>query len=744
MFFLGANLDIARQLEVYVPLRFSLKPTADSLVRPLQNLMESLLTGSTESVFACLDQKDARVIFLQGTAGTGKSMFGWKAMQHYDLQLKAGSKDLLRMPVFINLANIDKDIFDPDKEGDRQNFLLTQALEAYPVRQELKKIVAKFNPDSLIDLYSEAFVFFLDGVDELGCDKSGEPFSVHSLYDAAKWKESFFVITARTGFFSVIEKAHTCIASKQPVNDIYLLAFNKEQIDSYVAAFANRFHDDEFKGWTADKYTEALAHLPGLQAFLDEPLLIFMVLNILPLMDKSSKNIEGKVLALDREFLQVGLIDSTDSFKFFSRTELYSLFVSNWVERELRRKGGVGFDAKGQPLPKSSIVRGVLDFCQKLAFEMFLHNKLMLELPPETELAAPVIVDTFSREFRDFQKKKLTEANVQSALPISIRDLLESTKTTATLEFRSSPLKKSGRTFGFLHKTIQEYFVAMAIGRELGRANLNDDCLVFSPLQEQLTQGKFSTKTAPLLLAQKLLHADGVLNTIRFCADLVDRRVQSYVSLGPIMNRASGQFSENGAAWSDRASPMARALVDIVQASRTDRARANPDCAISAANAVTILNAANVIFDHCNLSHATLGPVAPTLGNSTAKFFAGLSGAVLSNADLSYACLAQADLSSACLDGATLAHANLSQVDFGQRPMLLGHDGSVNCVAYSHAGKHVNDPPKYIVSGSWDSTVKIWSVETGEVIRTLQGHSSIVNSVAFSPENKYIVSGSYD
>jgi WD40 repeat protein len=50
-----------------------------------------------------------------------------------------------------------------------------------------------------------------------------------------------------------------------------------------------------------------------------------------------------------------------------------------------------------------------------------------------------------------------------------------------------------------------------------------------------------------------------------------------------------------------------------------------------------------------------------------------------------------------------------------------------------------------IVSGSYDSTIRIWDAQTGEeVIEPFTGHTSIIQSVAFSPDGTRIVSGSYD
>jgi WD40 repeat protein len=68
---------------------------------------------------------------------------------------------------------------------------------------------------------------------------------------------------------------------------------------------------------------------------------------------------------------------------------------------------------------------------------------------------------------------------------------------------------------------------------------------------------------------------------------------------------------------------------------------------------------------------------------------------------------------------------------------LQGHTSWVVSVAWSPDGS-------FIASGSGDGTVKLWDVRTGQLLRTLQGHTSWVWSVAWSPDGSFIASGSYD
>ncbi|MCF2144917.1 serine/threonine protein kinase [Desmonostoc muscorum LEGE 12446] len=68
---------------------------------------------------------------------------------------------------------------------------------------------------------------------------------------------------------------------------------------------------------------------------------------------------------------------------------------------------------------------------------------------------------------------------------------------------------------------------------------------------------------------------------------------------------------------------------------------------------------------------------------------------------------------------------------------LKGHSSDVNSVAFSPDGTTLG-------SASDDKTIKLWNLATKEEIRTLEGHSNWIWTIAFSPDSKTLASGSAD
>ncbi|KAI8721273.1 F-box domain-containing protein [Fusarium sp. LHS14.1] len=62
-----------------------------------------------------------------------------------------------------------------------------------------------------------------------------------------------------------------------------------------------------------------------------------------------------------------------------------------------------------------------------------------------------------------------------------------------------------------------------------------------------------------------------------------------------------------------------------------------------------------------------------------------------------------------------------------------GHENGVTCLQFDD---------NILATGSYDTTIKIWNIETGEVMRTLRGHTSAVRTLQF--DDSKLISGSFD
>jgi WD40 repeat protein len=69
--------------------------------------------------------------------------------------------------------------------------------------------------------------------------------------------------------------------------------------------------------------------------------------------------------------------------------------------------------------------------------------------------------------------------------------------------------------------------------------------------------------------------------------------------------------------------------------------------------------------------------------------------------------------------------------------VLVGHTEGVLSVAFSPDGKQV-------LTGSYDQTARLWDAKTGHALQVLAGHTNWVWSVAFSPDGKQVLTGSAD
>lgn len=82
---------------------------------------------------------------------------------------------------------------------------------------------------------------------------------------------------------------------------------------------------------------------------------------------------------------------------------------------------------------------------------------------------------------------------------------------------------------------------------------------------------------------------------------------------------------------------------------------------------------------------------------------------------------------------------NLWDFRTGDKLLSFDTDEVIQSLAFSPDGRLI------ATGGSFENSfVRLWSAGSGELLRTLEGHSKGVTNLSFSPNSKYLVSASYD
>ncbi|KAF9960578.1 hypothetical protein BGZ65_012090 [Modicella reniformis] len=305
------------------------------------------------------------------------------------------------------------------------------------------------------------------------------------------------------------------------------------------------------------------------------------------------------------------------------------------------------------------------------------------------------------------------------------------------------PLTRSGNQHRFIHRSLLEYGLALA---------------VFDPLE-----WKEQILPELTMVRRGSMSSDMSFRILDPTEDLILK-----TEIGPDLNSplAWRNFVNEPSVLQflvervQQESVFKKQLLDYIEYSKTDK-----KWRIAAANAITILVRAGVQFNCVDLS----GIQIPG---------ADLSYGVFDSTQFQEADLRHVNLRGVWLHKANLNKAQMTGVQFGELPYLRevhkvcwcgyspdgkffavgldkgtisvystsnwerlwtskGHDNWVLNVIHSPKGD-------LIASRSWDKTVQLWDFETGTCRHNLSGHRSTVNWVACSPQGDQIASAGDD
>ncbi|BBE09682.1 WD40 repeat-containing protein [Mycoavidus cysteinexigens] len=631
-----------------------------------------------------------KVLLLLGEAGSGKSTFNRDfAVSLWAAYTQASAVRDSPIPVFIQLSSSEL----KSKPNLVEKFFEIQGFS----KEQIKELQTKHR-----------FVLILDGFDEIK-ERQRDFYKDNQLNN---WRDAKIIISSRPEYLgsNYQYKFHSS-GERSALQEYRLAPFSEKTIEQYVDQY-KKVHPEG--PWSAEQYKEALKQR-DLKELVGNPFLLKITLSMLPELRK-------KLQAEGQRFTRIGLYDE---------------FVNNWFERSQRRLAQIQLNSEEakefRRLEQTRFVERGMGFSKKLALEMY---------------RAGEVVSTYLATADD----PWEEPSVESSQAWRKRFLGNDNAMTVLMRL-NAPLICQGDQYRFIHKSLQDYFVARALWEELGTnkikfsswlntLNIVNDPAILSFLAERVQQER-ELKEHLLSVVEQSKGEEGAQFEVS-TANALTVLVKGGVSL------SSKDFSGINARGAD----LGYGIFDSTQFTGADLREVNWYRAW--------LKKANL--DRANLSGCELGE-RPTLEMKTEV----------------YACCYSPD-------GRWLAISEGSDIHFYQTYNLeksmtysVGNDW-VTSIAFSHNGRwlaassgstvklwHLSEPVtwtpaefgskhdsdatsvsfspngEWIVSGSEDKTVKLWSISgTPVLIRTYTGHGDKVTSVAFSPDGQWIASGSED
>ncbi|OAQ25234.1 hypothetical protein K457DRAFT_23324 [Linnemannia elongata AG-77] len=344
-----------------------------------------------------------------------------------------------------------------------------------------------------------------------------------------------------------------------------------------------------------------------------------------------------------------------------SRVTLYDQFVEQWVERgqiRLIERSLTGVDHVAfEILSEEGFKRNAIGFLKGLAVAIF-----------DEQDGKPVVEYLPSRDISSWKAAFFGHGDGKNLLR------------------ETCPLSRTGNQYRFIHRSVLEYALARAAfePRQLGADDQESVEQVDVQYGDDRDGPSKDTPPSSPLFRKSFVHEHSIINF------LSERVLQSV------------QFKNQ--------------LHRFIDQSKSDERFAQ-----AAANAITILVRAGVLFNGADLKGIQISG-------------ADLSGGQFDSAQLQGADLRNTNLRNIWLRQADLSNAQMVEVEFGEWP-FLEDVSSVHSCAYSPDGKT-------LAVGLGDGTIRLYETATWEKTHTLSGHTSYVTSLVFSPSGQQIASGS--
>ncbi|KAF9350885.1 hypothetical protein BGX26_010968, partial [Mortierella sp. AD094] len=537
------------------------------------------------------------------------------------------------------------------------------------------------------------FILICDGYDE--SQQTRNLYTSNQLNQPGQWCVQM-VISCRTEYTGV-DYRH-CFwptdannrGNSELFQEAVLTPFDKNQIQDYIDQYVSYSKPL----WGTNDYLQALKKIPNLQDLVTNPFLLKIAVEVLP-----------KLVDMRNNFSQIRI----------TRVQLYDGFIAQWIERGKIRLNEMDLSSRDQEAFTILLGSGFnelgIEYLKDLATTIY-----------DNQGGIPLVKYSDRRDRKTWKKAFFDNSDGKNLLREAI------------------PLMRSGDQYRFMHRSILEYGLSLAVfdpqvhhedtepTPTSSRGGSAGSILSF---EEQT-----SIEETAIAIEQKLLESPFGRRSI-----VKEPSISQF-----LVDRTQGHLV------------FKQQLHAVLERSKTDKTART-----AATNAITVLVRAGVQFVGADLR-----------GIKTPE--ADLSFGMFDSAQLDGADLRKANLYNIWLRKATLCGAQMTGVKFGEL-RLLHESGVVECCAYSQDGKmlavglmggdinlyeplnwvkirklagHVervkrllfSDTSEQIASGSEDGEVRVWDVKTGTCVHTLHCLGQVLAIIKHLPGGYHIASKS--
>jgi hypothetical protein len=450
---------------------------------------------------------------------------------------------------------------------------------------------------------SRNFILICDGYDE--SQQTQNLYESNRLNHKGEW-EAKMVISCRSEYLGADyqylfqPRDHRNPPELGQFQEAVITPFTTNQIRDYIEKYVLKN-----QLWEASKYERALDVIPSLKELVRNPFLMRVSLEVLPRMVRPGDNFSTTQV---------------------TRVALYDQFIEHWLERGKKEIGEkeLGPQAKAafESLIDEGFTQNGVDFQKKLAVAIY-----------KNQGGQPIVKYSRSKDEGSWKTEFFGREDEKQLLR------------------QACPLTRTGNQYRFVHRSLLEYGLALAI--------YDPHDWIEKPMPTHVSSRRGSTNSVYSFVVDDTTGEVNV-TSVEPVPDINSPLAWKYFINHPSVLQFLSERSQQ--------EPMfKKLLLEYIEHSKADK-----KWRIAAANAITILVRAAVQFNHADLR----GIQIPG---------ADLSNGVFESAQLQDADLRQVNLRGTWLQLADLSRAQMSGVQFGEFP-YLAVGNPIWCCVYSPDG----------------------------------------------------------